>query len=736
MRVAIYLLSGCFVLAAFSLLYESARAHRRRIEREVEQLRAQLVARDEEVLTLRQRAPTTAAAAPAARDHCPPAAATTATTTVATAAVAQRSYVHDVTALPFRADDLVMMTYATGGVRELLHNWVHRIKQLGLPILVAAMDDEVLALCTSLQFDCVDCRKTSTSASALPTYIRGDFGGFRALGVRKVDALLEVLRAGVHVVLSDVDCVWSGDPNPMVRGQLKGYEAFAHADVLVATDCMEPEADWGDDGCYSTLIDKNTGVLAVRATPNGIKTMAEWRVRLAVGQKDEQDQTTFMDLLDGNGRGHRWGMSPRQRSDHRSFASTWCASLKGNRLKGFAVRSSTTVAGSRRIFDVCLPNVTRDLRLGVFPTTHVAGGHTFFVQQLQRSTGLWPMAVHATYQYGDMSDYAFGKRQRFRDWGMWHVDRPDEMVGGDARYLVLEDDAPLAAGVAWQPHSDIHARGRQHVEHLDRLRQRLAHGVALARALDRVVVLPTLWCYCDKYWHRLDQCAVPMASSSQPLPFVCPMDHVVDPAHWHGVQHRRERRKRRGMLASRADGEWEEGMPYRGPYWLRTLGAHPEVGMSSATLATALPRGAPPVFPTPRELLAMTRSGGATAAAAATADVRHAFLPGAEGPHLLVPPNRSAEALRRSLDAYRHVRLLKVSLSDADALLRCYDEPKAAADVARLVQMIFQHKWCYRPKEMLPEWVKLERTDKQKAIAAWCVWGFKQPQTKAACSKG
>ena len=33
------------------------------------------------------------------------------------------------------------------------------------------------------------------TASALPTYIRGDFGGFRALGVRKVDALLEVLRA-------------------------------------------------------------------------------------------------------------------------------------------------------------------------------------------------------------------------------------------------------------------------------------------------------------------------------------------------------------------------------------------------------------------------------------------------------------------------------------------------------------------------------------------------------------
>ena len=99
--------------------------------------------------------------------------------------------------------------------------------------------------------------------------------------------------------------------------------------------------------------------------------------------------------------------------------------------------------------------MTRDLRLGIFPITEVAGGHTFFIQQLHTITGKWPMAVHATYQFGDQPDYPFGKRQRFRDWGMWHVDRPDEMVGGDARYLVLEDDAPLAAGVAWQPHSDI-----------------------------------------------------------------------------------------------------------------------------------------------------------------------------------------------------------------------------------------------------------------------------------------
>ncbi len=36
------------------------------------------------------------------------------------------------------------------------------------------------------------------------------------------------------------------------------------------------------------MIDKNTGVLAVRASDDGIRAMEEWRVRLAIAQKDEQ----------------------------------------------------------------------------------------------------------------------------------------------------------------------------------------------------------------------------------------------------------------------------------------------------------------------------------------------------------------------------------------------------------------------------------------------------------------
>ena len=43
------------------------------------------------------------------------------------------------------------------------------------------------------------------------------------------------------------------------------------------------------------------------------------------------------------------------------------------------------------------------------------------------------------------------------------------------------------------------------------------------------------------------------------------------------------------MLAPRADGPWQEGMPYRTHYWLRQLGAHPGIGMSTARLTQVAP---------------------------------------------------------------------------------------------------------------------------------------------------
>ena len=84
--------------------------------------------------------------------------------------------------------------------------------------------------------------------------------------------------------------------------------------------------------------------------------------------------------------------------------------------------------------------------------------------------------MHATFQYGDMPDYAFGKRQRFRDWGMWLVDDEEYTSsttadGGGINYLVLEEDEAPPPGVPWVGMADLHARGRQHLAHLERTRR-------------------------------------------------------------------------------------------------------------------------------------------------------------------------------------------------------------------------------------------------------------------------
>jgi hypothetical protein len=281
--------------------------------------------------------------------------------------------------------------------------------------------------------------------------------------------------------------------------------------------------------------------------------------------------------------------------------------------------------------------------------------------------------------------------------------------------------------------------------------------VALARSLNRTLVLPRLWCYCDKFWSRLSGCAIPEAASSQPLPFVCPMDHVVELQYWHGEIASRSRRPRAGMLASRADGPWQDGMcappsgtstppappppppppplplplpllpplpfatgltprtayhgytrhrPYRSHYWLRQLGAHPAIGMSSATLVRAsvhkldarrikvLTPNLPTPTPTPTPTLASTshskRALAMHTAAHPTArtlslqvprqlldlaaeqlplqrhGLRHEVVAGEPGPRLLLPEGGLSDVeLRDALQPYEHVALLRVAMFEA-----------------------------------------------------------------------
>ena len=160
------LLGLALALSLVGLAYEQVRTQRAEDAETIQRLRRQL--REAE---LPRSCHGSAAAAPTMTT---PAAAATRDTT--------RSFIYTINMLPYSTGDLVMMTFATGGVRDMLENWVRHVRMLKLPILVAAMDADVIAQCNAEQFECYSCVQEKEK---VPRYIRGDFAGFRALGVRK-----------------------------------------------------------------------------------------------------------------------------------------------------------------------------------------------------------------------------------------------------------------------------------------------------------------------------------------------------------------------------------------------------------------------------------------------------------------------------------------------------------------------------------------------------------------------
>jgi len=216
------------------------------------------------------------------------------------------------------------------------------------------------------------------------------------------------------------------------------------------------------------------------------------------------------------------------------------------------------------------------------------------------------------------------------------------------------------------------------------------------------------------------------------------MDHVVDPSWWHGTDGARKRRKVPGTQASRVDGSWEEGVPYRTSYWLTTLGEYPQISQSVATLSLKRPTARTQNFPpqllkttlTPVESIASAQPSHAPARnrlmpKAHASGVAHDFVPASAGPTLSLEPTQSGAALHEALAPYAHIGLLRVSMTDAKALLGCVSAVEHS-NLEQLFPLIFQHRWCYRPWQMLPGW---------KDMSQWCVWGYKTPKVPPTCQQ-
>ena len=185
-----------------------------------------------------------------------------------------------------------------------------------------------------------------------------------------------------------------------------------------------------------------------------------------------------------------------------------------------------------------------------------------------------------------------------------------------------------------------------------------AHGVALARILNRTLVLPHMWCYCDKYWHRLEQCATPNAAMAQPL--LLPMDHVVDPRC--GTARRVSARRGRCVACRQLGGRPVAGRRAPRAQLAAPVGSYPHIRMSSATLATSrvsddVPRSNSSKSLMTPQLLAPMRSGSDALRKSAEARLlTHEFVPGTEGPRISLEPRQTDATLRKALGVYDHAR--------------------------------------------------------------------------------
>ena len=165
------------------------------------------------------------------------------------------------------------------------------------------------------------------------------------------------------------------------------------------------------------------------------------------------------------------------------------------------------------------------IRLGVLPTAKYLNGHTKFVQHVDTLPNA-PTAysVHMTYQFAEGSRFAYGKRQRLREAGLWLVDE-DSYYNG--RYVTV---SAATATLPLKPMGmDVDSRDavKYHLAEAAHRLKVLRALLAIGKATGRTVILPRLLCYCDFMWKEMKNCRVGGAETMR-LPFDCPMDHVFD----------------------------------------------------------------------------------------------------------------------------------------------------------------------------------------------------------------
>jgi len=370
----------------------------------------------------------------------------------------------------------------------------------------------------------------------------------------KVKAFHALLSLGRSVLVSDVDTVWTADPEPFLH-------SIKDVDVGVTSDCLSRAADQNKRGdshrfnpagvwfCGHNVGNSfgatfNTGVLYLLPTPATLAFTQRWVDKLLAPTEDwhMEDQRAFNELV----------MS--------SFYPTRAAA--GHEADGDAVLAANGT-----------------LRLTPLPAAKFCGGHTFFVQQSARPGECFN--VHVTFTEGGIH----GKLWRLKEAGLWNLEPADYFEAG--RYLSFTPPKaphplppaavePYGECVARQKRGEVSAvydgwwapsrpapcvkhipqyadkngdqgvtisearmiapRLQAHLKMAARYLVALRDGMAAAWLLNRTFVFPMFECMCDRSeWPDV----VPtcrLENSDLEFPFGCPLNFLINVHFMQGIE--------------------------------------------------------------------------------------------------------------------------------------------------------------------------------------------------------
>ncbi|GFR49885.1 hypothetical protein Agub_g11989 [Astrephomene gubernaculifera] len=382
-------------------------------------------------------------------------------------------------ALSVARDNAVIVTWANYALWDFVKTWVYHAREVGLRnFLVGAMDAQIGREMVAAGVPCFAMFQSGSNHSGVGSdHLQWGGEAFHKMGRQKITLAQLFLGLGLDLLLVDADVILLGDV-------MEYFGRYPQADILVTSDQLASTLEPGDEGLE--LPDRaqspmNIGLMYFRYSERTVGFVDSW---LAAINADPQywDQNAFNDLA-------RKGWDP-------------VTKVHPQQKRVFLGANGT-------------------LAVGVLPVAAFSGGHTFYVQRLYEVQRVKPYAVHCTFQYGANA----GKRNRLREAMLFHD--PPEYYTGDSYVSVELRRVPSAT---WSQHSARNntAMKRYHFRGLDMQLEAVWPAIRVAAVTNRSLIVPPLACYCDKYWTELEQCRVPGAFQTR-IPFLCPMDHVLDP---------------------------------------------------------------------------------------------------------------------------------------------------------------------------------------------------------------